>query len=34
MQRGLTFREFNRATREVENMQTHYSLRNDMIEHL
>jgi hypothetical protein len=26
MRRGLTFRDLNRATREVENMQTHYSL--------
>jgi hypothetical protein len=24
MRRGLTFREINRATRELENMQTHY----------
>ena len=34
MRRGLTFREFNKATREVENMQIHYSLQNNMIEHL
>jgi hypothetical protein len=34
MPRGLTFRALNRATREIENIQTHYSLRNDVIEHL
>jgi hypothetical protein len=34
MRRGLTFREFNKPTRELENMQTHYSLQNNMIEHL
>jgi len=34
MQRQLTFCELNAGTRELENMQAHYGLRNDVIDHL
>jgi hypothetical protein len=34
MRRDLTFRELNVGTRELENLHTHYSIRNDIIDHL
>ena len=31
---GLSFFEFREGTREIENADIHFSLRNDLIEHL
>jgi hypothetical protein len=33
-QRGLSFEEFQTSTMEIQNSDTHYSLRGDLIEHL
>jgi hypothetical protein len=34
MWRGLSFRELNAGTRELENMEMHFALRNDIMDHL
>jgi hypothetical protein len=34
MRRGLTFVEYVECTNEIENQQTHYNLKNDLIDHL
>jgi hypothetical protein len=34
MRRDLTFWELNVGTRELENLHTHYSLHNDIMDHL
>jgi hypothetical protein len=34
LRRDLTFRDLNVGSRELENLHTHYSLRNDIIDHL
>lgn len=34
LERGLCFNELMASTKEIENMDTHYGLRGDLIEHL
>jgi hypothetical protein len=34
MERGLTFQQLVSSTIEIENSNTHYALRGDLIEHL
>jgi hypothetical protein len=33
-QRNLTFHELQEGTRQIEDIRAHFSLRNDLIEHL
>jgi hypothetical protein len=34
MRRGITLDQFRRHTAEIENADTHYALRGDLVEHL
>jgi hypothetical protein len=34
MKRGLTFAKYIEGTNEIKNQQTHYNLKNDLIDHL
>lgn len=34
LRRDLTFHDLNVGTRELENLHTHYALRNDIMDHL
>jgi hypothetical protein len=34
MRRDLSFCELNAGTRELENMEMHFALRNDILDHL